>query len=305
MEHDTGSEHPESADRMMAISNHLKSTDVYRKVQKVDPRSATLAELKYVHPEYYVRDIESKCSSGVTILNGGDTIISAESYSVALQAAGGSIKAVEMIFEDKLTNVFCAIRPPGHHAERDLAMGFCLFNNAAIAAKVAQAKFDIDRIIILDWDVHHGNGTQHIFETDPTVHYISLHQFPFYPGTGAKEETGSGDGLGATSNFPLDAGSGDEIYMDIIKNSVSDILMEFNPDFIILSAGFDAHILDPLGNMKISTGCFAEMTGVITDLAAETCKGKLLSILEGGYHFQALSESVELHLMKLKEAGHN
>ena len=168
---------------------------------------------------------------------------------------------------------------------------------------MAQKAHGADRILILDWDVHHGNGTQHIFESDPTVHYISLHQHPFYPGTGEKNETGKGDGLGATTNFPLSAGGGDEVYLDIFNNVLPDIVTTFKPDFIILSAGFDAHVRDPIANMNVSTECFTEMTGVMATLATELCDGRLLSLLEGGYDLKGLSDSVAAHLGKLTEAA--
>lgn len=256
-----------------------------------------------MHSPGYVQWVDKRCRGELSVLDGGDTVISSESFQVALHAAGGVILAVEKIFTGEMCNVFCAIRPPGHHAEQDKAMGFCLFNNAAVAARAAQAQFGAERILIVDWDVHHGNGTQHIFEADSTVHYISLHQYPFFPGTGAKEETGVGEGLGTTTNFPLEAGGGDEIYMDIFNNALPDIVMGFKPDFIILSAGFDAHVRDPLAYMNVTTECFFKMTEVMTNLTAEVCNRKLLSILEGGYDIQGLSESVETHLIKLMEAA--
>ncbi len=256
-----------------------------------------------VHPSGYLKWLEESCGGGLSVLDGEDTVVCSESFQVALQAAGGVIRAVEQVFTGEIGNAFCAIRPPGHHAELEEAMGFCLFNNAAVAARTAQEQFGAEKILILDWDVHHGNGTQHLFEEDPTVHFISLHEFPLYPGTGAKDETGKGDGLGTTTNFPLKARGGDELYMDIFENVLPDIVMGFKPDFIILSAGFDAHVRDPLASMKVSKEGFARMTDVMTGLAAETCRGKLVSILEGGYDLQGLSESVEAHLIQLDQAA--
>ena len=266
LRHDTGPNHPESPKRLESVLERLQTSPVWSSLKHLDPRPATASELTRVHPSGYLKWLEESC--------------------------GGEIG-----------NAFCAIRPPGHHAELEEAMGFCLFNNAAVAARTAQEQFGAEKILILDWDVHHGNGTQHLFEEDPTVHFISLHEFPLYPGTGAKDETGKGDGLGTTTNFPLKARGGDELYMDIFENVLPDIVMGFKPDFIILSAGFDAHVRDPLASMKVSKEGFARMTDVMTGLAAETCRGKLVSILEGGYDLQGLSESVEAHLIQLDQAA--
>ena len=188
------------------------------------------------------------------------------------------------------------MRPPGHHAEKDRSMGFCLFNNVAIAARYAIKKYALNRVCIFDWDVHHGNGTQHSFYSDPSVHYSSIHQYPFYPGTGDKIETGTGDGLGTTLNFPLEAFSGDLIYLDIIENRLIPVIQNFKPDLIIISAGFDAHEDDPLGQMKISSDCYRKMTSLILKLAEEVCDGRLLSMLEGGYNHEALADSVLNHI---------
>ena len=283
--------------------NRLRESPVWHDLKLLDPQPAEFSQLALVHPFGYVRSVEERCGGGLSVLDSGDTVVCPESYQVALQAVGGVVLAVEKVFASEIRNAFCAGRPPGHHAEREEAMGFCLFNNAAIAARAAQKHFGAERVLILDWDVHHGNGTQRIFESDPTVHYISLHQYPLYPGTGAKNEIGVGDGLGTTTNFPLDAGGGDKIYMEIFNNVLPDIVMGFKPDFIILSVGFDAHVRDPLANMNVSTECFSKMTEVMTALAAETCCRKLVSILEGGYDLQGLSESVEVHLIQLSEAA--
>jgi acetoin utilization deacetylase AcuC-like enzyme len=191
------------------------------------------------------------------------------------------------------------VRPPGHHAEKDRSMGFCLFNNVAIAARYAIKKHALNRVCIFDWDVHHGNGTQHSFYSDPSVHYSSIHQYPFYPGTGDKIETGTGDGLGTTLNFPLEAFSGDLIYLDIIENKLIPVIQNFKPDLIIISAGFDAHEEDPLGQMKISSDCYRKMTSMILKLAGEVCDGRLLSMLEGGYNHKALADSVFEHVNAL------
>ncbi len=303
LRHDTGPNHPESPKRLESVLERLQTSPVWSSLKHLDPRPATASELTRVHPSGYLKWLEESCGGGLSVLDGEDTVVCSESFQVALQAAGGVIRAVEQVFTGEIGNAFCAIRPPGHHAELEEAMGFCLFNNAAVAARTAQEQFGAEKILILDWDVHHGNGTQHLFEEDPTVHFISLHEFPLYPGTGAKDETGKGDGLGTTTNFPLKARGGDELYMDIFENVLPDIVMGFKPDFIILSAGFDAHVRDPLASMKVSKEGFARMTDVMTGLAAETCHGKLVSILEGGYDLQGLSESVEAHLIQLDQAA--
>lgn len=302
LDHDTGSSHPERPDRLRAITARVQRSEVESHLSFIEPSEVALDDLERVHPRGYIERIRSRCEAGVTVLDGGDTVVASSSYSVALLAAGGVSQAVSQIFDGELRNAFCAVRPPGHHAELDTAMGFCLFNNAAVAARRAQSVHSAERVLILDWDVHHGNGTQHIFEEDPTVHYISLHQYPFYPGTGSKGETGKGDGLGATTNFPLTAGAGDDHYRDMFDNAVPDIVMAFKPHFIILSAGFDAHVRDPLANMRVSTECFSHMTTVMTQLASELCGGRLLSILEGGYDLKGLADSVEVHLQRLTEA---
>ncbi len=303
LRHDTGPNHPESPKRLESVLERLQTSPVWSSLKHLYPRPATASELTRVHPSGYLKWLEESCGGGLSVLDGEDTVVCSESFQVALQAAGGVIRAVEQVFTGEIGNAFCAIRPPGHHAELEEAMGFCLFNNAAVAARTAQEQFGAEKILILDWDVHHGNGTQHLFEEDPTVHFISLHEFPLYPGTGAKDETGKGDGLGTTTNFPLKARGGDELYMDIFENVLPDIVMGFKPDFIILSAGFDAHVRDPLASMKVSKEGFARMTDVMTGLAAETCRGKLVSILEGGYDLQGLSESVEAHLIQLDQAA--
>jgi acetoin utilization deacetylase AcuC-like enzyme len=192
------------------------------------------------------------------------------------------------------------LRPPGHHAEKEMAMGFCLFNNVAIAARYAQQNYEIEKVAIIDFDVHHGNGTQHIFESDPTVMYASLHQYPFYPGTGTTEETGIGNGKGTTINYPLNYGVGDVEFIDILDNSLSDKVLKYNPDLILVSAGFDAHMDDPIGGLRVTTEGYHTISKTINTLAGEVCDGKIISSLEGGYNLKALAESVAAHLIALQ-----
>ncbi|MCL0045962.1 histone deacetylase, partial [Nitrospinaceae bacterium] len=240
----------------------------------------------------------NSCRNGEQNLD-GDTVICTESWDAAILSAGAGLTAVDQIISGQLDNAFAAIRPPGHHAEKDRSMGFCLFNNVAIAARYAIKKYNLNRVCIFDWDVHHGNGTQHSFYSDPSVHYSSIHQYPFYPGTGDKIETGTGDGLGTTLNFPLEAFSGDLVYLDIVENKLIPVIQNFKPDLIIISAGFDAHKDDPLAQMKISSDCYRKMTLMLLKVAEEVCDGRLFSMLEGGYNHKALADSVFEHVNAL------
>ncbi|HEX29514.1 TPA: histone deacetylase, partial [Candidatus Poribacteria bacterium] len=196
-------------------------------------------------------------------------------------------------------NVFCAIRPPGHHALKSRAMGFCLFNNVAIGARYIQRKYGLSKVLIVDWDVHHGNGTQAIFYDDPTALYFSTHQYPFYPGTGSREERGIGKGEGYTVNVPLPAGSGDEEYVRIFEEILRPKAIQFDPDFILISAGFDPYEDDPIGGMRVTPEGFAELTKIVKEIAEECCEGRLVSVLEGGYNLEGLAESVEAHILAL------
>jgi acetoin utilization deacetylase AcuC-like enzyme len=229
------------------------------------------------------------------MLDGGDTYASPASYDVASLAAGSVTGAIDAVLGGEVRAAFCAIRPPGHHAERDQAMGFCLFNNAAVGARYAQRRRGVGRVAILDWDVHHGNGTQHLFEDDPSVLYISLHQYPFYPGTGAAAERGRGEGEGLTVNIPLPAGTGEDEYRSAFVERVVPALREYAPGLLIISAGFDAHRDDPLADMRLTDTSYRELTLLVAGIAP------LVSVLEGGYNLAALSVSVGEHLRALME----
>jgi acetoin utilization deacetylase AcuC-like enzyme len=209
------------------------------------------------------------------------------------------LEACERVLNGEWRNAFCAVRPPGHHAEQDAAMGFCLFNNVAVAAAALRQRHGLARVAILDWDVHHGNGTQHFFERDPSVFYASLHQWPLYPGTGAADERGLGAGEGATRNCPLPGGSGDAEWLRALEDTLLPELEAFRPEFVLLSAGFDAHRLDPLSGTRLSEHAYAEMTRRMLELAARSAQGRLVSVLEGGYHLSALASCVETHLGEL------
>lgn len=232
-----------------------------------------------------------------------DTLMSSESYRVAKLAVEGTLAAADGIMAGRFANAFCAVRPPGHHAEANLAMGFCLINNVAVAARYLQQRYGLSRVFIIDWDVHHGNGTQHIFDEDPTVFYFSVHQFPLYPGTGRADEHGRSAGEGYTLNCPLPPGQGDEEYISVFEKSLRPSIEAFRPDFILISAGFDAHRDDPLANMRVTEEGFGEMTRMVNEWARVHCQGRVLSCLEGGYNLAALARSVEWHLTDLLEDG--
>ncbi len=294
LKHDTQS-HPENSGRLRAIQDRIKSSEIYPHLHFPEPRCATDDELKKNHDLDHINHVRNSCQNGTQNLD-GDTVICSESWDAAVLSAGAGLTAVDKIISGELDNAFAAVRPPGHHAEKDRAMGFCLFNNVAIAARYAINKHKLNRVCIFDWDVHHGNGTQHSFYSNSSVYYSSIHQYPFYPGTGDKIETGTGDGLGTTLNFPLDAFSEDSTYLDIIGNKLIPKIQNFKPDLIIISAGFDAHEDDPLGQMKVSSDCYRKMTSMILKLAEEVCDGRLLSMLEGGYNHKALADSVLNHV---------
>jgi acetoin utilization deacetylase AcuC-like enzyme len=290
--------HPENPGRLEAIYNKIQGSDLAQELTFTEPRIATPEQIARNHDAGYIERVRTAWEEGSRNLD-ADTVISEKSYDAAALAAGAGLTAVDQVVDGDADNAFCAVRPPGHHAEQGRAMGFCLFNNVAIAARYAIAEKDLNRVFIFDWDVHHGNGTQHSFYNDASVYYASSHQFPFYPGTGDEDETGSGDGLGTTLNFPMRAYSGDDDYLDRIENKLIPEMMRFKPDLIIISAGFDAHERDPLANIEITTECFGKMTAQIKQAANEICEGRLISMLEGGYDYQALSDSVSTHLRHL------
>ena len=290
--------HPENPGRLTAIQNRLESSEFYNNLIPIQPRKATAEEIGMVHDSGYVASVKQSCADEVRNLD-ADTVISSNSYDAALLSAGAGMKAIDQLIDGNIHNAFCAVRPPGHHAEQDHAMGFCLFNNVGIAARYAQKTKGLNKIFIFDWDVHHGNGSQHSFYSDPSIYYSSTHQYPFYPGTGAKEETGTGDGLGTTLNLPMDAYSDDDDYLSAIENKLIPEIQHYKPDLIIISAGFDAHQNDPLAQIQLTTDCFGKMTELLMGIARDVCDGRLLSMLEGGYDYDALSDSVRLHMQTL------
>jgi acetoin utilization deacetylase AcuC-like enzyme len=288
-EHQTPPGHPERPERaevMDAVADRWRQ----RGTEIVAPRAATTEQLARVHDREYLRQISETVGRSRQL--DPDTYTSPESHEIALLAAGAAIDAVERVMGGSHRGAVALVRPPGHHAERDRAMGFCLYNNVAVAAAHARAE-GAAKVAIVDYDVHHGNGTQHMFEADPHILYISTHQYPYYPGTGPAHEVGREAGRGFTVNVPLEVGSVDEDYQVVFERIVVPVVRQFEPDLIIASAGFDAHERDPLGGMRLSTPAFAAMTLTLRGLAEECCRGRVVSVTEGGYDLQALAASLD------------
>jgi len=291
LEHDTG-DHVENSQRLVAVMSYLKETGIKEKLTCLPPRPALLEELKMIHAPEYISYVKSKAEKGGGWLD-PDTVMSPRSYEAALYAAGGLLVAVEEVMKGEVDNAFALVRPPGHHAIHDRAMGFCIFNNMAIAAKFALSKFSLKRVLIADFDVHHGNGTQDAFYSDSKVLYFSTHQYPFYPGTGWMDETGTGEGEGTTVNFPMAAGWSDEEYLRAFNEVLVPVARRFQPQLILVSAGFDAHWADQLAMMRVSVKAFAQMVMILKNLAAELCQGRLIFTLEGGYNLRVVSSSIK------------
>ncbi len=302
IEHDPGRGHPERPDRLRAIEARLAGTGLFEELTAREPRAALETELARVHAPEHVARVRAACARSPAALD-GDTTVSPASWDAALRAAGGVLEACERVLSGEWSNAFCAVRPPGHHAERDRAMGFCLFNNVAIAARALREQHGLARVAILDWDVHHGNGTQHAFESDASVFYASLHQWPLYPGTGAASERGTGAGEGTTRNCPLPPGSGDAEWLAALEREILPELEAFRPEFLLVSAGFDAHRLDPLSGTRVTERGYAEMSERVLELAGRHASGRVVSVLEGGYHLEALGACVEVHVERLVEGA--
>lgn len=303
LDHDAGVGHPERPDRLTAVMQFLQRQSWFSGFERLTPHPAARDWIEAVHAQRYVDRVEAACRRGLPYLDVFDVGICADSYEVAKLAVGGVLTLADAVVNRTIDNGFALVRPPGHHAEHDLALGFCLFNNIAIVARYLQRQHGLEKIAILDWDVHHGNGTQHSFEEDPSVLYISLHQYPFYPGTGSRSETGKGKGQGATLNCPMSAGAGDEEYREAFTAQILPKLHVFQPQAVLISAGFDAHAADPLAQINLSTAFYGWMTARMMEIADRYAEGKLVSMLEGGYSLDALPRCVGAHLAVLAGAA--
>jgi len=296
-QHDTG-DHPENAARLIPATRHLNSLAMDGNFVRPQWQPATLDRIHLVHEPSYVAKVKAFASAGGGLFD-EDTVVSPHSYEVALKAAGSVCDALERVNAQKSKTAFCLVRPPGHHALIDQAMGFCLFNNVAIGARTATQELGYERVLIIDWDVHHGNGTQATFWEDPKVAYFSTHRDSFYPYTGSANELGAGDGLGTTKNLPIRFGTSREIQLEQFEEALKAFADKFNPQLIFISAGFDSHKNDPIGSLGLEAEDFATMTRVVVEIAKQHSGGKIISVLEGGYNPNALAECIEQHLLEL------
>jgi acetoin utilization deacetylase AcuC-like enzyme/formylglycine-generating enzyme required for sulfatase activity len=301
LEHKTTPGHPESPARLTAILEKLKADGVYAQLVPLTPQAASLERIQAIHSPKYVERVRTSCETGEEYLDSPDVPISRKSYAAALTAAGGVLRAVDAVMRGEVANAFCAVRPPGHHAMADRAMGFCIFNNVAIGTRYVQQQYGLSKVLIVDWDVHHGNGTQAAFYDDPTVLYFSIHQSPFYPGSGTEAEKGRGKGLNHTINVPLPSGSGDKEYLEAFEQKLRPAALAFAPQFVFISAGFDAHENDKLGGMHVTTECYGKLSRIVKGIADQCCQGRLVAVLEGGYGLQGLADSVETHIRVLMD----
>jgi acetoin utilization deacetylase AcuC-like enzyme len=297
LEHDTG-EHPENAGRLRAVMARLEKNQVDVRCARPSWQPATLEQLQYVHSPEVIDAIQQFISAGGRQIE-QDTVVSARSMEAARMAAGAACDAVRRVVAGEQRNALCLVRPPGHHAMHDYPMGFCLFNQVAIAARVAIRELGLQRVMIVDWDVHHGNGTQATFWEDPSVAFLSVHRYPFYPGTGAADETGAGPGQGLTVNLPIRFGTPPREQIERFRSAAEALADKFRPQLLLVSAGFDSHRLDPIGSLLLQSEDFTTLTGIVRQIANTHADSRLVSLLEGGYHPEALAESVECHLLEL------
>jgi len=298
LKHSNGPMHPEGPERLLVIDGMLSEFPLKEQLVDIPPRDASFEELAWIHDESYIRRIEQTRESKFTVLD-PDTSATSDSYASAIRAAGGTMEAAAAVLNGRFPAAFAFVRPPGHHAEAGRAMGFCLFNNVAVAAAYALRRHDLKRVLIVDWDVHHGNGTMHSFYDTERVLYFSVHQYPHYPGTGRIDEIGRGAGQGYTVNVPLHGGQGDEDYLFVFREVLVPVARAYNPELILVSAGFDTHHSDPLASMALSSSGFGLLTAVLQDLAEKCCAGRIAFTLEGGYDHTALSDGVAAVLQTL------
>ncbi|HET6386630.1 MAG TPA: histone deacetylase [Armatimonadota bacterium] len=331
LKHDTGPGHVERPARLLAILARLQETELWSEMEKIRPVPATRSQLELAHSREYIDQAERDIRSGEPVLSTDPALstipefspdldpalaswirarhmqamtrISPDSLAAALAASGAAVTAVDAVMDGHIQNAFCCVRPPGHHATRDAGMGFCIFNNVAIAARHARVRWGIDRVLIMDWDVHHGNGTQDIFEADPSVFFVSSHESGIYPGTGHSEETGRGEARGTVLNIPFPAHTSEDAFIRSWISRLLPAMERFQPGFVFISAGFDSHRDDLMGSLEMTAAGFGRMTQLALDIAERHAGGRLVSVLEGGYDLDALAESVEAHVRALVEGG--
>ena len=301
--HEPGPAHPESPARYRAVENVLSLPRLAGRLARVAPRQASEDDLHLVHSRAYLATVRHDIARRSAALSTGDTGLGARSMEVAEWAVGAALTAVDEVFAGHARNAFAAVRPPGHHATASRGMGFCIFNNVAVAARYARRQYGVERVLVVDWDVHHGNGTQDIFYQDGAVFYFSTHQSPWYPGTGSADETGAGAGRGTTLNCPLHAGAGHSEVLAAFRKKLLPAMAAYKPDLVLVSAGFDARKGDPLGRLQLHDEDFAELTALVLEIAAESAGGRLVSVLEGGYNLSGLAAGLEAHLAALCGAG--
>ncbi len=296
LKHSTGRFHPESPRRLLVIDGRLEQSPLGQKVRRLAARDAGKEDLCLVHTPSYVELVEREIRSGRARLSTGDTVVCKDSFDVAVRAVGGVLAAADEVMSGRVRFAFCAVRPPGHHAGPAKGMGFCIFNNVAVCARYLQKKHGIGKVLIVDWDVHHGNGTQDAFYSDPTVLFFSTHQHPWYPGTGMADETGRGKGKGFTINCPMPAGTGDKEIIAAFEDKLVPAAMRFKPEFVLVSAGFDSRHDDPLGRFRVTDEGFMRLTEIVADIALQHAEGRMVSVLEGGYNLRGMPMAVVAHM---------
>jgi acetoin utilization deacetylase AcuC-like enzyme len=299
LRHEPSGDHPESPRRLESVMQTVRRFEADGKVALASPRPATDDELLLVHSSEYLKKVRAEIAAGRKTLSTGDTELSAGSFSAAVAATGAVISAVDAVMTGRTRTAFCAVRPPGHHAYQLVGMGFCIFNNIAIGARYARQRHGVDRILIADWDVHHGNGTQQVFWSDGSVLFFDVHQHPWYPGTGSPDERGEGKGRGLILNNPFPAGSGRNEILGAFRHALVPAAERFKPQLVMISAGFDSRAGDPLGRFTLTDGDFAELTDLVLAIARAHAGGRVVSVLEGGYALDGLSGAVASHLSRL------